>query len=59
MNYFEFIDNASMIEINDELSRLVEKEGRESIDIIKLFLTHPSQDIQGKHVIPRQACRYQ
>lgn len=41
MNYFEFIDNASMIEINDELSRLVEKEGRESIDIIKLFLTHP------------------
>lgn len=57
MDYFEFIDNASMIEINDELSRLVEKEGKEGIDIIKLFLTHPSHDIQGKHVIPRQACK--
>jgi len=57
MNYSEFIDKASFTEINNELSRLVQMEGQESIDAIASFLTHKSDDIFGKHEVPRQACK--
>lgn len=57
MNYSEFIDNASLGEIDNELSRLVQMEGQESIDAIVSFLTYKSHDTFDKHVIPRKACK--
>ncbi len=57
MDYSEFIDRASFAEINNELSRLVQMEGQESIDAIASFLTHRAYDTIGKHKIPRQACK--
>ena len=57
MNYSEFIDHASLEEIINELSRLVQIEGRESIDAIVSFLTYTSHDVYYKHAIPRQACK--
>ena len=57
VNYSELIDNASLREINDELSRLVQIEGHESIDAIVSFLTYKAHDTYSKHEIPRQACK--
>lgn len=57
MDYSEFIDCASPQEINEELSRLVQAEGKESIEAITFFLTYKSHDLFGKHKIPRQACK--
>lgn len=57
MDYSFFIDNAPYEDVKNELSRLVLEEGQDSIDAIAFFLTHKSHDTEGKHFIPRLACR--
>lgn len=57
MDYSDFIDKESYTYVINELKRLVQMDGQESIDAIISFLKHRSHDTYAKHVIPRQACK--